>query len=113
MKQLIGHIGVDSGLVMIGDPCYANYEDHKDHPIHDWNEFCKSLEFSSGPIMKSLDFTAGHEGLGVIVTSGCGDGMYPVTAETDKDGTITSITIDFLCHVAEPNEYECEPEMLP
>jgi hypothetical protein len=38
----------------------------------------------------------GHDGLGMVVDSGYGDGEYPVYAEIGIDGRVTSVTIDFI-----------------
>lgn len=134
--KLIGVVGVDSGQLMITDPCYIDSEwiEHgfkgerhvrimKGGEIIDaptgtngmtwndefrdsgmtWNEaIAKGLiedmyqketgEFSYDGCCKStikksfgqLDFSKGHEGAGVVFTSGFGDGLYNVFA-TIKD----------------------------
>lgn len=77
--EYVGGVGVDAGLVMIGDPCYVSVDDRDpdEHPVHNWGAFCDSLGHDY-PIAKSLNYNLGHEGLGVVVSSGIGDGFYPV-----------------------------------
>ena len=86
--KLVGHIGVDSGMCWIGDPCYIG-------------DGLPELDVSNekGPYMKSFNYEAGHEGLGVCVSTGYGDGFYPVHALLEKDvsgrNRIAMIVIDF------------------
>ena len=95
-ETLAGYVGVDAGLVMIGDPCYIVSENIS-HPVHNWDTFCDSLSTNtkmSEPTVKSLNFPLGHEGLGVVISSGYGDGCYPVYV-TKKDGRIKEARIVF------------------
>lgn len=146
MKKLIGHIGVDSGQVLICDPCYidsqwknedfqdirkykhndgtvlqypkdfSSYEDvipkygktmnqlieskevvdlpsdESEHPFS-YNACCKkTLAENFG----QLNYEMGHAGVGVVSSTGYGDGFYPVYAEVGTDGRVKSITIDFI-----------------
>lgn len=75
----VGTIGVDAGCVWIGDPCYILQGDRPKAIGKDWAAFCRTLT-GKEPTMKSYDFDAGHEGLGVVVSSGFGDGTYDVMA---------------------------------
>jgi len=99
MKKLIGNIGVDAGLVWIGDPCYIIHL-RKALPKTmgtNWAEFCASLG-DHYPTMKSFNYELGREGLGVCASSGYG--FYPVYAEISDAGDgcgerIRRITIEF------------------
>lgn len=87
---LIGHVGVDAGMIMIGDPCYGEHE--KNHPANrDWLEFCRWYEKVSGdgqyPRFAEIPYDLGHPGLGVVCDSGFGDGTYPVYATIRDCGT--------------------------
>ena len=93
-NKLIGHIGVDAGLCWIGDPCYILPDDAKENPGDDWLKFCSELG-SEYPTLKSFNYKMGHEGLGVCVSTGFGDGSYPVTAEI-IDGRVKSVTVTFI-----------------
>jgi len=44
---------------------------------------------------KQFNYKMGHEGLGVLVSTGYGDGVYPVYAEF-KDGRVSKVTIEFI-----------------
>lgn len=73
-----GMCGVDAGMIMVGDPCYA--QDQQNHPGNmDWLEFCDLYRHDGGcPTTKQLNYDLGHPGLGVVFDSGFGDGTYPV-----------------------------------
>ena len=90
--QEVGIIGVDAGLCMVGDPCYIKSEDH---PAHDWSKFC-SMIAGQYPTVHQLNYAAGHEGLGVVVSTGYGDGCYPVSVVYGDEGRVSEIRIDFM-----------------
>ena len=101
MKKQIGVVGVDAGLLWLGDPCYIMGEDASEHPVKTWKEFCDKLD-EKGRYADGLDsnyqqwnYKLGHAGLGVTVSTGNGDGEYPVFAEFDKDGRVKSVTVKF------------------
>ena len=97
MKKHIGKIAVDAGLCWIGDPCYVLPEDSQertDEAIHNWGVFCNTMR---DKISHAFTFAHGHEGLGVCVGTGYGDGLYPVVADIDKrSGHVKSVTITFI-----------------
>lgn len=102
-EQLIGNVGVDAGMIMIGDPCYTT---QKNHPANrDWLEFCKwygAQQPEDSPRFGGIPYDMGHEGLGVVLDTGIGDGIYPVYAEIIDDPDwgrrIASVRIEFLPH---------------
>ena len=86
--QLIGHCGVDSGQILLIDPCYV-YKDEfdPDNPTGgDYDQCCRITLSDDG---------AGQTDLGVVTSSGYGDGVYPVYATKDANGRIVSVTIEF------------------
>jgi len=89
----IGEVYVDAGLVYIGDPCYVWPDEDKApaliEKVGTWQQLCAKLDDLPYPHRYNFD------GLGVIATSGMGDGIYPVYAEIENE-TIKRITIDFL-----------------
>ena len=92
--ELIGHVGIDAGLCWIGDPCYILHKDKPSASIgKDWDEFCNLLG-DSYPTKKSFPYDLGHEGLGVCVSTGYGDGFYPVYGKK-QDGRIMELYINF------------------
>jgi hypothetical protein len=74
--EKVGQIGVDSGLCWIGDPCYCVTPDGENHPAKTWMEFCDKIV--KNHTAQSWEYAPGKEGLGVSVSTGYGDGTYPV-----------------------------------
>ena len=104
-EKLIGHVWVDSGQIMLGDPCYLT-----DWGGNDFND-AKEGRFSSakftydyhGACEASMSKdNAGmlNEGSAAVVTSGFGDGAYPVTITYSDEGSwgrrVKSVRIDFI-----------------
>lgn len=66
----IGFVGVDSGTLMIIDPCYAIGFSNKDYE----KEVVQTAQEKVHPVK----FDLGHFGKAVIFSSGIGDGCYDV-----------------------------------
>jgi hypothetical protein len=94
IKQ-IGEIGVDAGLCWIGDPCYILHKEQPPQAIgKNWDEFCDTLD--SNCEFRQYDYDLGHPGLGVVVSTGYGDGTYPVFAEFNDEGRIAKVWVEFI-----------------
>lgn len=95
----IGVIGVDAGLCWIGDPCYIIHSEQPNKELgKDWGEFCNNLwkkESESGGQGVQYNYDLGHPGLGVVVSTGYGDGTYPVYAEFNDEGRCVKVWVDF------------------
>lgn len=104
-RKLIGHVAVDSGQLLLCDPCYIDSEWEKESQ---WEEEDFTDEnkhnFSYNACVKAtlskdghgqLNFKLGHAGVGVAFSTAFGDGMYPVYAKYDKDGNLTSVEVMF------------------
>lgn len=99
MKRInLGHIAIDSGQLMITDPCrideYWKKEDYdaKSKPTaFSYNDVChKTLEgttSSNFPNSKS-------QGLAIHCSSGFGDGLYQVWGYQNDEGKIVKIDIN-------------------
>lgn len=99
-RKKIGEVWVDSGQIMIGDPCYLDKWE-----ADDFNGFDESLakaptgEYSYDGACRATSYSdhmSGMlgEGLAAVVSSGYGDGSYPVIA-TFKDGRIRKVEVVF------------------
>lgn len=93
----IGEIGVDAGLCWIGDPCYIIHAASLPKALgKNWKEFCDDLyRDKKTPTAKQYKYDRGHDGLGVCVGTGAGDGVYPVEARIE-DGMIAEVRIRFM-----------------
>jgi hypothetical protein len=74
----IGVVGVDSGQLIVCDPCYL--KDQKS--LTDYEGIC-ALPNSK---FKQLLYNLGHPGAGVAFDTGIGDGIYEVWAEIGDAG---------------------------
>ena len=102
-KTLIGQVAVDSGQIMIIDPCYigGNFNTDFDPP--------EGGEFNDTPTQDEYEMnyngcchaTLSKKGYGSIenLAIACstlyGDGVYPVYAEFDNRDRVKTLTIDF------------------
>ena len=145
--ELIGQVGVDSGQLLLCDPCYIDSEwqkeDFTDVRVHqhkvtkdtltygkdfakynqvierygkDMNELLATGEwedverpFSQYPFSYNacaqatlsqaghgqLNYKHGHPGVGVAFSTAFGDGVYPVYAHYNSDGTLRSVEVVF------------------
>ena len=82
--ELIGHCGVDSGQILLIDPCYVYKDDYGSGGDYDQ---CCQITLS--------DAKAGQTDLGVVTSTAYGDGTYPVDAQRDAHGRIKQVTITF------------------
>jgi len=93
-KKHIGNIDIEAGKCWIGDPCYVLPDDASEREqVNTWDKFCETMR----PNKKyaSFNYRMGHEGLGVCVSTGYGDGSYPVHAVI-KNGVIHSVEVTFI-----------------
>ena len=98
-QKLVGNVSVDSGTVMLVDPCYVlRDERHANYPSMSQGKTYQSfLEAASA---KDADLGAKPvspwgDGLGLVVGTTYGDGGYPVYATYNDAGRITSLTVYF------------------
>jgi len=100
---LIGYCGVDSGQIMFSDPSYVHMFSDSDefNPESEGRDYSYSYNGACGATLTDkragqLRFPLGHAGAGVVVSSGYGDGFYPVYAEYNEEGRIMSASIVFI-----------------
>jgi len=85
----IGQVGVDSGQLLIADPCYI-----RDQRGLAYDEILRARTESGGgdmnqaPKYLQLKYDQGHDGIGVVFNSGFGDGMYEVYATIEDFGDL-------------------------
>lgn len=108
LGKQIGVVGVDSGQVLICDPCYINSEWDSDmSKADDWNTAVKAAagKFSyegccyatlSSVGHGQLNYKRGHAGVGIASRTAYGDGSYPAHEVLNDKGEFRGIFIDFL-----------------
>lgn len=100
-KWLVGRVGVDAGMVMVGDPCYLDkFTDHEfdDQKVETQKAKGKYDYSYSGACAATLsEDGAGELGRAdaVAVSSGYGDGVYPVYAHYNHEGRIVRMEVVF------------------
>lgn len=100
-RYKVGEVGVDAGMVMVGDPCYLDkFTDHEyDDAKVEAQKASGKYDYSySGACAATLsDNSAGQLGRGdaVAVSSGYGDGVYPVYATYNHEGRIVKLEVIF------------------
>lgn len=94
--EKVGMIGVDAGLCWIGDPCYCVTPDARDHPAKTWQKFCDRLHAREKNGVTQWYYDTGIPGLGVSVSTGYGDGVYPVSIRRNAEGRITEVRVKFI-----------------
>lgn len=96
--ELAGHITVDSGQLLVCDPCYIE----SDWKSEEFDEENKSDSFSYNGCCHAtlskkqhgqLKFDKDHYGVGVAFSSGYGDGTYPVFVRKNADRVIVEVRI--------------------
>jgi len=87
----IGTVGVDAGLLWVGDPCYILHQTSPPEDIgKNWHEFVEKMTEE----YRQFNYDGGYPGLGVAFSTGYGDGEYDVIAEME-DGRIKEVRIKF------------------
>ena len=91
--KLIGKVGVDSGTIWIGDPCYILQDERPKTLGKDWSELVdKTFKGGKCHLPMSFNYDMGHEGLGVMSSTKHGDGVYPVYMVGDNEGMYIDFT---------------------
>ena len=102
--RVIGHVGVDAGMLIMGDPCYLIDSDLGKMPWADFLAKYTPLENANGDALHVWrvpypeQTPAGKQpdrlSRAVVVGSGYGDGLYPVTARF-REGRVMELRIKF------------------
>jgi len=100
-RKQIGVVGVDSGQIMVTDPCYLEsewireekYDVSERTHAYSYNGACAETLSPEGG--GQLNYILGHPGAGVVASSGYGDGEYPVFATYNEDGRIVKLEVIF------------------
>jgi len=82
-SEVIGHVGVDSGMVWLGDPCYIAGRDSD-----------ALVDSILGDQPDGISTPLGALG-GIAVATPDGDGVFPVLVHRDGDGRVLRVEIDF------------------
>jgi Protein of unknown function (DUF4241) len=98
--QLIGEFSVDSGQAIIGDPCYLDSWKHWNQDTGEAFDEYKNRQGEYG-YLGACEATIGKgygtlgTGSAVALSTGYGDGVYPVYAQINDDNRVALVVIDF------------------
>lgn len=106
--EYAGSIAVDSGQAMIGDPCYLDTWqtwDSDEMRFEDHSRVAGEYGYLGAC---NATLTKGYGELGnssaVVMSTGYGDGLYPVYIKLDENGRISMAVIDFTGELNEEQE---------
>lgn len=87
MRQLVGHVSVDAGCVMVGDPCYTLPDEgsSRTDDVRDWRKFCDRMFDEKNKLAEGVVAPFDWREAGLVVDSGYGDGTYPVYVDYVPD----------------------------
>ena len=103
----VGHVSVDSGQVIIVDPCYIMEGEYDHAPVH--NPDFGTVAGYGHPCEVTLsdkgygEFPIKGFATAIASGSGYGDGHYPVYGEVNEDGRMVALHIYF---DEDPNDSE-------
>ena len=94
----VGSVYVDAGMVWGGNPCYT-IDPEGCAAVNTWDEFCQRLHNCDGE--GGNHHIIGHssplgEGMGMAISSGYGDGEYPVMVRYTPEGRVAALKIEFI-----------------
>lgn len=106
----IGDIGVDTGMVIVADPCYLREERQlavetrraieitgTPSLLTDWLAFCRSFTGTDHHTkMYKVFEQLPCGGQAITVRSGYGDGLYPVYIRRDREGLPAELRVVFI-----------------
>lgn len=96
-QQCIGHIGIDSGKCIVGDPCYfvgGNTVVGRKLKSNEFDAFYDRYLKTLPPVWPVE--SCGDCALAYVVQTGWGDGEYPVIATYNDEGRVAAVTVVFI-----------------
>jgi hypothetical protein len=88
-ERLIGHVAVDAGIIVVGDPCYLVTGGS---PVDPQRQDVFKQVFDP---QNRIEGTSAVQIEGTIMTTTpAGDDMYPVYAELADDGQVLALRVD-------------------
>lgn len=111
-EKLIGHIGVDSGQMLLCDPCYIDSMWSKDDVPNDFRDLSPyegKFNYLGAAQATLSEKKSGilDKGSGAVCSTGNGDGLYPVYVTYEGD-RVSEMRIVFIGDVSEEDEDICD-----
>ena len=106
-RYFVGGLGVDSGTIFVGDPCYIT--GNKSLCSDDQSKIYQEPR----PCMLKSDFKKNRFGeftdVGIITDTNYGDGHYPCYITYDADGSPTKLEVIFTRNVSDTDYLKALP----
>jgi hypothetical protein len=93
--ERVGVIGVDAGLVWVGDPCYLYEDDERAAMGKTYEDFLAILRDREVEGVAQFNYAERRPGLGVALYTANGDGLYPVEVRRDMAGRVVEMRVRF------------------
>jgi hypothetical protein len=94
--SVIPKYGKDMNQIIEDKEAVQLPEEPAKHPFS-YNACCQKTCNDNDSYDGQLNYMMGHPGVGVVVSSGYGDGYYPVIADIDdRNGRVKSVTVVFI-----------------
>ena len=95
----VGSVGVDAGLIWIGDPCYVLHKENLPKELGtSWGDFCTILQekekTDTDQVAKNNAYAFSN--LGIAISSGYGDGIYDVFIKLNNGNRVAEAKIVFI-----------------
>ena len=90
--EKVGYIGVDSGQVMLIDPCYIGKDFANEYGDKAGLNYSGACEAS---LSKTCCGNFGGRDMAFCTGTTHGDGVYPVYVKRNRNGRVTAMMIDF------------------
>ena len=99
-RYFVGGLGVDSGTIFVGDPCYITGNKALCN-----DKLYEIMKDKTTPFMLKSDFKKNRFGdftdVGIITDTNYGDGHYPCYITYDAKGSPTKLEVIFTRNVSE------------
>jgi len=111
-EKFIGYVGVDSGQMMLVDPCYIDSSWEKSEIVGSFPDHKGEFNYNgacNASLSEDMAGIIGHE-LGIVCSTGWGDGCYPVYV-TYEGNRVSEMRIVFMADEEESvntDEDDCE-----
>ena len=90
-NEVVGYCGVDSGQLILCDPCYLLNTESQDLETM----YNNIIEVTCKDKFAGQFGSPTHQHVGVAVSTGWGDGWYPVMVHRDSHGRIMRVAVEF------------------
>ena len=102
--ESVGYFVTDKGMMWLGCPHpFIEGDENPKDVGENWETFTQNVQEKMDPTGCVAQFRRddGENGLGVVVSTGFGDGMYPVQIRRSPEGEIAELRVLFIREVTE------------